>query len=432
MLCIKVTDHIVARFITVYKEIPMKKYEFLLALCLFLFPFNSVFSDDRILTYQQRFDEVCQIVEAHFYDPTVVEEQFKLITPDFRARVADLTSDEAFRELVNEMLQTLKVSHTGYYTPDDYEYYQLAAIFHFLPGIQELFDHQDVSYPSIGILTQTIEDRVFVASVLSGSRAETAGFLAGDEILTVNGSAYAPILPLREHIDQDVTFTIRRAADGEPVALTVAPRLINPKHEFLEAQQASARIYERENFQIGYVHIWSYAGEEYHKALIEAIAWAPLANADALILDLRYGWGGANPDYLNIFNTQVPVIEHIERDGTVRRFDPQWRKPVLMLVNHTVRSGKEILAYGLKHYQLGTVLGETTAGAVLGGRVFVLSNGDLLLLAAGGARVNGEILEGVGVEPHITVPRDIRYCEGTDIQLEQAIQVLHKTLEDAQ
>lgn len=410
----------------------MKKYGFLLVLCLFLFSTSSVLSDDHIHAYQQRFDEVCQIVETHFYDPEVIEEQFKLITPGFRARIADFSSEEAFRDLVNEMLRTLKVSHTGYYTPDEYEYYQLAAIFHFLPEIQELFDHQEVTYPSIGILTQTIEDCVFVASVLSGSPAETAGLLAGDEILAVHGSAYAPIRPLREHIDREVTFTIRRTANSEPVNLTVAPRLINPKREFLEAQQASVRLYERGDSRIGYVHIWSYAGEEYHQALIEAIAWGPLANADALVLDLRYGWGGANPDYLNIFNTRVPIIEHIERDGTVRQYDPQWRKPVLMLVNHTVRSGKEILVYGLKHYQLGTVLGETTAGAVLGGCVFVLSNGDLLLLAGVDARVNGETLEGVGVEPHIKVPRDIRYCQGTDIQLEQAIQFLHKTLEEAQ
>jgi len=50
--------------------------------------------------------------------------------------------------------------------------------------------------------------------------------------------------------------------------------------------------------KIGYVHIWSYAGEQYQQLLEEEIAFGKLKEADSLILDLRDGWG--RPNYLNI------------------------------------------------------------------------------------------------------------------------------------
>jgi carboxyl-terminal processing protease len=71
-----------------------------------------------------------------------------------------------------------------------------------------------------------------------------------------------------------------------------------------------------------------------------------LKEADALIIDLRYGLGGAAPSYLNIFNTNIPILKMHHRDGTVTVFDSQWRKQAVYLVNGYSRSGKELLAYG--------------------------------------------------------------------------------------
>lgn len=397
-----------------------------LFLCLIRSTVITAASNEQVSARQQRFDEICQIVETNFYTPTVIETGFTKTKTTFRSRIPSLGSNEEFSALVNEMLSTLKASHTGYYTKDDYEYYQLAAIFHFLPEVKALFNDQDITYPSIGILTQTSDEQVFIASVLSGSIAQKAGLQVGDEILAVDGAIYSPIRALINKIEHDVTFTIRRTPNGSPIHIRVQPRMMNPKQEFLEAQQESITIYERGDKRIGYIHLWSYAGEEYHQAFVEAIAWGQLKTADALIWDLRYGWGGANPDYLNVFNPYVPVITGIERDGTRREYDPQWRKPVIMLINDTVRSGKEILAYGFKKYHLGTVIGETTAGAVLGGRIFILSDGSMLFLAVEDSCVDGDRLEGIGVEPDILVPMDIRYCEGKDLQLEKGIEYLLK------
>ena len=84
-----------------------------------------------------------------------------------------------------------------------------------------------------------------------------------------------------------------------------------------------------------------------------------------------------------------------------------------MLVNERSRSGKEVLAYGFEKYRLGAVIGSHTSGAVLAATAFLMSNGDLLLLAVDDVRVDGERLEGIGVDPTIAVPFRFTLLGGT-------------------
>jgi carboxyl-terminal processing protease len=149
-----------------------------------------------------------------------------------------------------------------------------------------------------------------------------------------------------------------------------------------------------------------------------------LKDADALIWDLRDGWGGAHPRYLNAFNPYGPTLTLTDRDGDANTVGFRWRKPVAMLINSGTRSGKEVLAYGFKKNGFGAVIGERTAGALLAGTAFLLSDGGLLILAVNDAAVDGERVEGKGVDPTIEVPFDIRYAAGQDPQLDKAIAVL--------
>ena len=138
---------------------------------------------------------------------------------------------------------------------------------------------------------------------------------------------------------------------------------------------------------------------------------------------MRYGLGGGDPAYLNIFHQNVPVMSWRDNAGKTGSCDPQWRKPAVYLVNGTSRSGKEILAFGAKKYKLATVIGENTAGAVTAGTPLPLSNGDLLYLAVHSSRIDGVVLEGVGVAPDIEAPMDIRFARGKDVSIGQGCRV---------
>ena len=79
--------------------------------------------------------------------------------------------------------------------------------------------------------------------------------------------------------------------------------------------EKSARIIEADGRKIGYVHIWSYARFQYQQLLEDLLTSGKLKDADALIWDLRDGWGGAEPGYLDIFNPRSPTMTLTERSG---------------------------------------------------------------------------------------------------------------------
>ena len=147
------------------------------------------------------------------------------------------------------------------------------------------------------------------------------------------------------------------------------------------------------------MHVWSYASRRIQSALEDLIAEGPLEDADALVWDLRGGWGGAQPQYLDLFNPRAPTMQVKDRNGETGFVDVKWRKPVAMLINEGTRSGKEVLAYGFKEYRLGELIGHRTEGAVLAATAFLIGDDGLLLLAVEDVLVDGQRLEGVGVDP---------------------------------
>ena len=175
------------------------------------------------------------------------------------------------------------------------------------------------------------------------------------------------------------------------------------------------------------MHVWSYAGRQYQGALEDLIGDGLLKDADALVWDLRGGWGGAQPQYLDLFNAHSPTMKVTARDGETDLVGVKWRKPVAALINEGTRSGKEVLAYGFREYRLGELVGSRTEGAVLAATAFLVGDEGLLLLAVDDVVVDGRRLEGAGVEPTIEVAFDSRYAAGADPQLDRAVAVLSRS-----
>lgn len=367
-------------------------------------------------------DEVWQTVRDRFYDPNFHGLDWAAVRARYLPEAAQATSAEANAAVINRMLAELRASHTHFYTPDEPEYYQLADIFtgalrH--RGLERAFPGGRIFYPGIGILSRTdAEGGRIVTGVIEATPAHQAGLLVGDEILAADGAPFRPVGSFRDKVGTPVVLALRRA--GVPVQVQVTPADLEPNRMFLDGMAASARVVQANGRRIGYVHVWSYAGYSYQRELEQLIAEGPLRDADALIWDLRDGWGGAVPEYLDLFNARAPTMRLTARNGTHEFEDVKWRKPVAMLVNGGTRSGKEILAYGFKKYRLGEVIGTRTEGAVLAATAFLVGGG-LLLLAVDDVLVDGERLEGVGVTPTIEVEAG---TGADDRQLDRAVEVL--------
>jgi carboxyl-terminal processing protease len=376
------------------------------------------------------FEEVWRTVHAHFYDPTFHGLDWTAIGERYRPLAAVAETEAERSAIISRMLSELGASHTGYFTTTEPAYYQLLDIFSgsLRHPLRRFFPDGQVSYPGIGVFTRSIDDQTFISGVLAGLPAAQAGLQVGDEIIASDGAAYHPIRSFAGKVGQEVTLSIRRRSDAPTEDVIVVPERIHPNKAFLKAMEESARIIDAKGVKIGYIHVWSYAGGQYQQLLERELSTGKLKDADALVWDLRDGWGGAEAEYLHLFTGRAPTTTLISRDGRRSLANVSWRKPVAMLVNEGTRSGKEILADGFREYGIGEVIGSRTAGAVLAGRPYLLSDGSLVIVAVADVLVDGRRLEGLGVQPTIVIARPLAYAQGQDPQLDRAVEVLSRAV----
>ena len=425
------------------------------AVICFLLTANLMFGQQSKTTVQattnperssvELFEEAWQLCLDHFWSPIQPSPDWGALRVKYRPMVEKASSLEEVSATINLMLSELKTSHTHLYTRADWEYFDLLDIFKaaFEKRIQEFFPDGRVTYRNIGIFTERIRGKTFVKSVLDGGPAFKAGIVAGDEICSVDGIGYDAVKSFAGKTR--VIVRIQRKSDSHSAKdINVVPEENTASERYMAAMEASVRTIKNSGFRIGYVHIWSFTGERYYLQLLKEMQFGRIKGADALVLDLRDGWGGANPYYLSPFDPAVPT-EVSSDDGKNRAIDFKWKKPVVFLVNEGTRSGKETLAYGFKHLKLGKLVGTTTAGADVGGATFLLKGGCLLELSVkrrqppatpeqlGQPREfaqspffhlmqHPEAVEGKGVEPDITVQFPLEYAQGNDPQLKAAVQ----------
>lgn len=369
------------------------------------------------------FDEAWGLVREHFYDPAMHGVDWEAVREERLPRAGASASAAELSAAINEALGALGASHTRHYHPGEVEYYELLDVFH-PGGLEEhpLLPPGPVGYVGIGVRTEEIGGRTFVSDVYDGGPAAGALVRVGDEVVEAAGGAWRGAETFAERAGEPTVLLVRRdGPDEEPRALTVVPERIEPGELFLRSIGESAREIRHGGRRIGYVRVRSYAAPEYHEAVM-TLARGRFADADALILDLRGGWGGAQAEYMSLVNPVAPTMRWKPREGEWREWPGSWRRPLVLLIDGGSRSGKEMLAYAYKKHGLARLVGERTAGAVLGGRAFMLGDGSLLYVAVTDVLVDGERLEGVGVAPDVEVARELPYSGGRDPQLAAAIE----------
>ncbi|MEO0455771.1 MAG: S41 family peptidase [Cyanobacteria bacterium P01_A01_bin.114] len=374
------------------------------------------------------FETVWETIHDEFYDPDFNGVDWAALGKQYRPRVAQAASQADKAALINEMLEQLQTSHTHLYTTDEPAYYQLLGIFYprisdLQSQLQERFPDGKIEYAGIGIVTAQSKGSNFIKAIFDGSPAAAAGLQVGDQILSVDNQPFQPIKSFLDKVDQPVTLTVQKSPNpGSQKEITVTPKLFDGITMFVDAMAESVDVVKKKGQQIGYIHAWSYASEDYQQQLEDELIYGHLKDADALVLDLRDGWGGAPLTALHPYTARGPSLTSIRRDGTASTYRGHWSKPVVMLVNEGSRSAKEILAYGFQQYEIGPVVGSPTPGAVVAGRAFLMPDDSLLYVAVADVYLDDQVrLEGVGVTPDVIVPFPLEHAQGVDPQKERAI-----------
>ena len=368
------------------------------------------------------FDRAVELVIENFYDPSALP-HFEDTVKETIPTLPQSGDQKAVDPAIQTVLASLGASHTGHYTADQLDYYELLNVFQFnyRRDLPHLFPPEGrIVYPGIGIASKVIDGKRFVTAVYDGAPAKSAGVEQGDEIISADGAPFAEIGSFHGKIGKSVDIALRRGADAVPITIPVPVAELQPAETLVSAISNSVSVVERDGHRIGYLHIWFYADHDVGEAIDQALSSEPLKNVDALVLDLRCRWGGAPPDAAETFLGGTQPFRFIDRKGEGHLSNVRWHKPLVAIIDGGTRSGLEVFAYDLKARGV-PLIGVRTAGALLGGRGYLLPDDSLLELAVAGVEVNGEKIEGKGVEPDVVVPFDLRYAAGRDPQRDAAI-----------
>jgi carboxyl-terminal processing protease len=367
------------------------------------------------------FDKVWGIINDEFWDPNFNGIDWADARKRYRPKAVAAEDHESFAEIINQMLAELKTSHTRYYTKWDPGYYI----------IQVVFGKPDVLRSGIGVVTKKIEGHYYIVAVLHSSPAEKAGILFGDRLVEADGRPFHPIRSFFNKMGQEIELIVQRGPlESTRKILKVTPVDMQEKDRLSGDSYAGLKTIEYKGHRFAYVRLWWLRGMEMKDALQYGIYRAN--ETEGIIIDIRDGYGGDMgyefiAPFLHYGLGEV-TVESTARKETFKSV-AGCDKPVVVLINGGSRSGKEVLAYLFKKTARGVLVGERTAGYVVGGRKKEISSDSFLFYGACDMLIDGKRLEGVGVEPDIEVAFDIRFAAGEDIQLQRAKEEMVRLIE---
>ncbi|MBO7502843.1 MAG: PDZ domain-containing protein [Clostridia bacterium] len=331
----------------------------------------------------------------------------------------DVDPNELIEGAVRGMAESINDPYGSYYRPGK---------------MSDYTDFIDGSYNGIGMTVKTVDGSIIVTEVAEDSPASRAGIVPGDIVKAVNGKSAegVPLSELRDELSKtgaEIVLTIENEGVTRDVRCTV---------EKIIKKTVSTRDL---GGGLKYIRITQFIGgtaEEFRKALLEITE----DGADGLIIDLRGNPGGYVSEAAEISDILLPegtVAVSKRRDGTVvstLTSDANGVKvPMVMLVNGGTASASELLAGAFRDFKAGTIVGSHTYGKALAqiNLTFESDGSGIVLSTHRYFTPSGECIDGVGIEPDVTVLPAEEYKntdpdnipEGEDAVLNMAIEILN-------
>ncbi len=195
---------------------------------------------------------------------------------------------------------------------------------------------------------------------------------------------------------------------------------IRRQHEEMRLRNYGFEKLQRLPGNVGYLDLRMFSGDpEAQATAVGAMQF--LSGADALIVDLRRNGGGSPAMIATLLSYFVAADDRLhfndfyQREGD--RTEQWWTspyvpgprrvgRPLYVLTSGRTASAAEEFSYDVQTHELGTLIGEVTAGGANPGRLFRLNEHFGAFIATGRA-INPRTKtnwEGVGVKPDVAVP----------------------------
>jgi len=360
--------------------------------------------------YSNAWNGIRRSIESRYYARQQQHDRMETLLNKYEPLAKEAKSQDEFEKDVNDMISDFGDSHFGFFTKSDQEYYLMRS----LTGIS-------ADMPSIGAWFRPVKGGYEIQMLLNGGAAEAAGLRKGDVVSQIDGQPFSPIDSLVGREDKKARVVFTRAGTQMSGELEVFK--ITAKDFFLEATKASVKTIDYGGKNYGYIHLWTMSDEQEKSALANAV-FGKLKNTDGFILDIRDGFGGRPEGFGDpFFRPEVHLNWGSQGSSNDELFG--YQRPLVVIINKGSRSAKEVFAYIMKSSKRATLVGETTAGNVLGTFPSAVGDWGYLEIPMVDVKADGVRLEKVGVAPDDPVLKEFDNS-GKDLYVEEALRVLSK------
>lgn len=327
--------------------------------------------------------------------------------------VTDVDSGKLMDGAIDGMVKSLGDPHSIYMKSSLYK---------------SLKEHTAGAFGGIGVTMGFKDDKVTIMSVLEGTPGEKVGLRVGDEIMSVDGT------PVTEFQPEEVAMHIRGEA-GTEVKLMIHRADEEDKEYAIERDMIKVRSAKGkmlDDTKMGYIRIASF-GENTAEEFQEEYSKLEEDGMQGLIIDLRQNPGGLITSCVDVAKMLVPkgnIVSVVQRDGSREEYDSDLdtvKYPLVVLIDGNSASASEILAGALQDTDAATIVGTKSYGKGSVQVVVPLFHDDgLKLTIAKYYTPSGKCIDGIGIEPDITV--NLSEEDTEDKQLNMAKEVLQKKI----
>ncbi len=376
------------------------------------------------------FNEAWRVNRDFFYDPNMHGVNWVAMKKKYEALLPDVASTSDLYRIMQWMFSELTVGHHRFDAMGDKRTNPDAIPGGLLGADYEIANNRYRIKKIYGGLNWTPDLR-------SPLTEPGVNVQVGDYILKVNGADVTADKNFYSYFENTaekiVTLTVAASPGGTntrtikvvPVANETALR----NRDWVEGN--IKKVSDATNGKVAYVYVpnTTTQGHEYFKRY-----FFPQANKSAIIIDERFNGGGQLADYyIDLLKRPVQSYWRYRFGKDQKAPNASIQGPKVMLIDETAGSGGDYLPYLFRQAKLGTLVGKTTWGGLVGvlGYPELMDGGVVTAPNLAFFDERGFGIENVGTPPDVEVEQwPAEVINGHDPQLEKAIQIVMDELKN--
>ncbi|MEO5647276.1 MAG: PDZ domain-containing protein, partial [Chitinophagaceae bacterium] len=376
------------------------------------------------------FNEAWRVNRDYFYDPNMHGVNWAAMKKKYEALLPDVASTNDLYRVMQWMFSELSVGHHRFDGNGDRRANPEVIPGGLLGADYEVANNRYRIKKIYGGLNWTPDLRSPLTE--PGVNAKV-----GDYILEINGvdvTADKNLYSYFENTAEKITnLTLATSTDGANKRVVKVVPVANEaglrNRDWVEGNMR--KVHEATNGQVAYVYVpnTGSGGHEYFKRY-----FFPQADKAGIIVDERFNGGGQLADYyIDMLKRPAQSYWRYRYGKDQKAPNASIQGPKVMLIDETAGSGGDYLPYLFRQAKLGTIVGKTTWGGLVGVLGFpefidggVVSAPNLAFFDDKGFGI-----ENVGTPPDVEVeqwPSEV--IAGRDPQLEKAIEIVMQELKN--